>query len=227
MGKIIVIDGLDGCGKATQTKIVYDKLVEKGYKVKKVSFPDYDSDSSALVKMYLGGEFGKTANSVNPYTASLFYSVDRAAQFLKELREYYDNDYILLCDRYISANIIYQGTKFNDIRDKQDYFRWMYDIEVNKIGLPKDDITIALTLPIETSQKLMSRRYEGHEEKKDIHEADLEFLSNCKNTVSIACEYLSSIGYNWVDLDCSDKNGDIRSLDEINSQIMKLIESVL
>ena len=98
---------------------------------------------------------------------------------------------------------------------------------MNKIGLPKDDITIALTLPIETSQKLMSRRYKGHEEKKDIHEADLEFLSNCRNTVSIACEYLSSIGYNWIDLDCSDKNGDIRSLDEINSQIMKLIETVL
>lgn len=226
MGKLIVIDGLDGCGKATQSKIIEQDLINKGYKVKRIDFPKYESDSSALVRMYLNGEFGGKPECVNPYTASLFYSVDRAAQFLKEIQSYYDDGYTLIADRYTSANIIYQGTKFDTDDERKNYFKWMYDIEINKMGLPKEDITIVLTLPVEVSQTLMTRRYEGHEEKKDIHEADVEFLKRVKNNASVACEYLSSIGYNWVEVDCSDGNGNIRSIDDINVQLTNILKGI-
>ena len=106
-GKLIVIEGLDGSGKATQTQKLYDVLKSKGENVIKVSFPDYDSDSSALVKMYLRGEFGTDPDAVNPYAASSFYAVDRFASYAKNWREFYLNGGIVIADRYTTSNAIH------------------------------------------------------------------------------------------------------------------------
>lgn len=228
MGKLIVIDGLDGCGKKTQVERLENKLKQMGKKVYRVSFPDYDSNSSEAVKIYLNGELGKDATKLNPYMCSLFYTVDRTIQFNKHLFELYNQeDAIMLCDRYVSANIIYQGSKFDTTQDKKDYFDWMYDVEVNKAGLPKDDITIVLLLPIETSQKLLSKRYNNHEEMKDIHESDIKLLKECYKTAELAVEHLSNKGHNWVEIDCSDETGDIRSLESIENDIWKYVSKVL
>ena len=165
MGKIIVIDGLDGCGKATQVEELRKSLSEMGYIVYKADFPNYNSLSSGPVRMYLGGDITSDPNLVNPYLASMFYSVDRGITYLKDLRDILNNNpnAILLLDRYISANIIYQGSKFDNLQDRHEYFKWEYEMETKYLGIPKEDITIALTLPIEISQKLMSQRYHGND----------------------------------------------------------------
>ena len=228
MGKLIVIDGLDGCGKATQADRLYKRLKGMGLNVHKVSFPDYESDSSAAVKMYLNGELGTDPSKLSPYMCSLFYSIDRGIQFCKELNDIYNQpDSILICDRYISANIIHQGSKISNLIDREKYFEWMYDLEVNKVGIPKEDITVVLTLPIEVSQALMTSRYHDDDSKKDIHESDMKYLEKCYHTVSSAVKYLNKIGYNWVHLDCSDHGKGVRTIDDIESDIWNIVKDVL
>lgn len=228
MGKLIVIDGLDGSGKATQAEILYSKLKNMGKNAYKVDFPDYTSDSSAAVKMYLTGQLGKEASKINPYMCGLFYTVDRAIQFTKRINDIYNqNDSIIICDRYISANVIHQGSKLLSTNDKNKYFEWIYDLEVNKVGLPRDDITIILSLPVEISQRLMSKRYNNHEEKKDIHEADIKYLEMCFDTVDKAVKHLNEIGYNWIKIDCSNKDNNIRTKEEIENDIWLVVKDMV
>lgn len=229
MGKIIVIDGLDGCGKATQVEIIKNRLQDLGYNVIKADFPNYESLSSGPVRMYLGGEISKNPSDINPYLASAFYGVDRGITYLKDLRAKLDNDHdaVLLLDRYISANIIYQGSKFNSRLDRHRYFSWEYELETKYFGIPKEDITVSLTLPIEISQKLMQSRYNGDNSKKDIHEANLEFLRKCSQCLDDACDYLPTIGFNWVRLDCSDGFGWIKDKAEITENILEIIIPIL
>ncbi len=220
MGKLIVVDGLDGSGKKTQVELLVDRLKKEGKKVYLVDFPDYDSDSSMAVKMYLRGDLGNDPSKLNPYMCSLFYTVDRAIQFVKWINKAYsEEDSILIANRYISANIIHQGCKLESKEDKTKFFDWIYDIEVNKIGLPRDDLTIILSVPVETSQKLLEHRYNNHNEKKDIHEANVEYLKKCYNTVDIAIDHLSSMGYNWVRIDCSDGKDGVKSIADIEKDI--------
>lgn len=228
MGKIIVIDGLDGSGKRTQAKRLLDKLQEMGKNVHEVSFPKYESNSSYPVRMYLNRELGDDPFKLNPFMCSLFYSVDRGIQFAQELMDIYNQpDSILICDRYLSANIIHQGAKIESAEDKDKFFDWVYDLEIDKVGLPHDDITIILSLPVETSQKLMSKRYEEHEEKKDIHEANVAYLEKCYTTVDRAVNHLSSVGHNWVKIDCSDGNGGIRALEDIENDIWDKVKDLI
>ena len=228
MGKLIVIDGLDGSGKATQAELLYKKLKLEGKNVYKVSFPDYSSKSSTAVNMYLAGDLGKDASTLNPYMCGLFYTVDRAIQFTQHLNAVYNEpDSIIICDRYLSANIIHQGGKINTLQGKKEYFDWIYDTEVNKVGLPLEDITIVLSLPVETSQKLMEKRYNNHNEKKDIHEADTHYLKLCYDTLDTAVEHLQSKGYNWVKIDCSNTDGDIRPIEDIENDIWIVVKDLV
>lgn len=228
MGKLIVIDGLDGSGKATQTDLLYKRLKRMDKNVYKISFPDYKSKSSEAVKMYLNGDLGTNASELNPYMCGLFFTVDRAIQFTTELNKLYNQeDSILICDRYISANIIHQGGKLLSTGKEKEYFEWVYDVEINKIGLPKEDITIVLSLPVSTSQKLITERYNNQEEKKDIHEKNIEYLKLCYNTVDKAVEYLNKIGHNWVKIDCSDGNNNIRSKGDIEEDIWLVVKDLV
>ena len=227
MGKLIVIDGLDGCGKQTQVELVKVALEKQGYKVHKIDFPKYESLSSGPVRMYLNGDIDKDLKNLNPYMCSLFYSVDRGIQFISDFKKYYEGDYIILADRYISANIIYQSSKFETIEQKEAFFAWLYDVEVNKIGIPCDDLTLALTLPIEVSQKLMTARYHGNEASKDLHESNTRFLNECRETLDLACNYLPKIGYNWVKVDCSSSDGWIKSKEEITNILLSYIMPIV
>lgn len=163
--KFIVIEGLDGSGKATQTKILFDKISAMGKSIKRLEFPDYANESSALVKMYLGGEFGSNPNDVNAYAASSFYAVDRVASFLKFWKKDYDNSDVILSDRYATSNIIYQMSKLNK-SEWDSFIEWQEDFEYKKLAVPKPDKVIYLDVEPEVSQKLMSKRYEGDEGKK-------------------------------------------------------------
>ena len=219
-GKLIVIDGLDGSGKSTQLEIAQKRLTEMGYNVKTISFPDYDSPSSALVKMYLGGEFSSNPNDINAYAASSFYAVDRYASYMKYWKEDFENGCIILAARYVSSNALHQMSKLQS-HEWDKYLEWLYDYEYEKLGIPKADSVIFLDMPIEVSQKLLSKRYNGDENKKDIHEADTAYLSNCRKSALYAADKLE-----WTIIECS-KNNMALSVDEISDNIINTIKNVI
>ena len=177
--KIIVIEGLDGSGKATQTKLLEKKLLKNGKSVRRLEFPDYESPSSALIKMYLAGEFGDKPEDVNAYAASAFYAVDRIASFLKYWKKDYEQDTVILSDRYATSNLIYQMSK-TDEEQWESFIEWQNDFEYTKMGIPKPDTVIYLDVDPNISQRLMEKRYNGDISKKDLHEKNLSYLLKCR-----------------------------------------------
>ncbi|MCR4564001.1 MAG: deoxynucleoside kinase [Clostridiales bacterium] len=219
-GKLIVIEGLDGSGKSTQTALIKEKIEQSGKTLKQIKLPDYESDSSALVRMYLAGEFGTDPNDVNTYATSLFYTVDRYANFTKVWKEDYLNGSIILADRYTTSNAVHQMVKLP--KDKWDeYLNWLEDIEYNKVGIPKPDIVVFLDMPVDVSQRLMTERYSGDENKKDVHEANVAYLNACHESALYAADRLG-----WYVVKCSDGNNP-RAIEEINSDIFKEIKGIV
>lgn len=186
-GKIIVIEGLDGSGKATQTKLLCECLKAEGKNVKCVEFPDYDNPGSSLVKMYLGGEFGNKPQDVNAYAASAFYAVDRVASYLQFWKKDYKNGTSILCDRYVTSNIIYQMTKLPE-SEWENFIKWQCDFEYDKLGLPTPDKVVYLDVDPEVSQKLLFKRYNGDESKMDLHEKNFNYLLQCRKSALYAAE---------------------------------------
>ncbi len=218
--KIIVIEGLDGSGKATQTKILAEKLSSRGLKVRRLEFPDYSNPSSSLVKMYLGGEFGSNPGDVNAYAASAFYAVDRVASFLQFWKEDYRDGTVILSDRYATSNIIYQMAKVGD-SERDSFIEWESDFEYKKLGLPEADAVIYLDVDPEVSQKLMEKRYMGDNSKKDLHESNLSFLLSCRRSALYAAEKCG-----WQVINCCN-NGEIRSIGDIAADIEKAVDAIL
>lgn len=216
-GKLIVIEGLDGSGKTTQLNLLVNKLKQKNIKnIKQIKLPDYDSDSSSLVKMYLAGEFGKSPEDVNAYAASAFYAVDRFANYKTKWKADYENGTLIIADRYTTSNAYHQATKLPESEWK-DYFKWLRDFEYNKLGIPEPDMVIYLDMPIEISQKMMTSRYNGDEEKKDIHEANVEYLQHCRKAAKAAATQLG-----WKVIDCADGDRP-RSIESIGYEIENLL----
>jgi dTMP kinase len=218
--KIIVIEGLDGSGKATQTKILAEKLSLRGFRVRKLEFPDYSNPSSSLVKMYLGGEFGSDPGDVNAYAASAFYAVDRVASFLQFWKDDYRSGTVILSDRYATSNIIYQMAKVEDSQ-RDSFIEWESDFEHKKLGLPEADAVIYLDVDPDVSQKLMEKRYMGDNSKKDLHESNLNFLLSCRRSALYAAEKCG-----WQIINCC-KNGEIRTIEEIAADIEKAVDTIL
>ncbi|HHY06146.1 MAG TPA: thymidylate kinase, partial [Clostridia bacterium] len=171
-GKLVVIEAPDGSGKKTQAELLFNRLKEEGYQVRKVEFPNYRSPSSSLVKMYLRGEFGENPNKVNPYAASAFYAVDRFASFQKEWQGFYIEGGMIIADRYTTSNLIHQAVKFTDEKEKEKYLDWVWDFEFNRLALPVPDVVFFLDMPPDFSEKLIAMRKNKFTGKgqKDIHE---------------------------------------------------------
>ena len=219
-GKLIVIEGLDGSGKATQTALLKNALKQAGYPVKHISFPDYNSPSSALVKMYLGGQLGSNPSDVNAYAASSFYAVDRYASYKQFWQQDYENGDIILADRYATSNAIYQLSKIDD--DKKDEFlQWLEFYEYAQLQLPKPDVVIYLDMPIEISQKLMTKRYNGDESKKDLHESNFIFLKECRNSALYSAKQQG-----WHIVKCA-KDEMPRSIEDIHTAVMSVVKKYL
>lgn len=220
MSKLIIIEGLDGCGKSTQTKLLEEYFTSKGINYKKIKLPDYDSPSSTLVNMYLAGDFGKNANDVNAFAASAFYAVDRFASYKLNWGKDYENGTLILADRYATSNAIYQMEKISE--DKWDeYLEWSADFEYNKIGIPKPDLVLFLDMPVEVSQRLMTERYNGDEGKKDVHEANVEFLNKCRKSALYTAKKQG-----WRVIPCSDGVNPL-SIDEIHKKIIACVDEEL
>lgn len=220
MSKLIIIEGLDGSGKSTQTALLEKYFEDSNINFKKIKLPDYDNPSSTLVKMYLGGEFGKSADDVNAYAAGAFYAVDRFASYKLGWGKDYENGTLILADRYATSNSIYQMEKIS--RDKWDeYLEWSADFEYNKIGIPRPDLVIFLDMPVNVSQKLMTSRYNGDEGKKDVHEANVEFLTKCRESA-----LYTAYKQGWAVVPCSDDENPL-PVDAIHNTIIDIVEKEL
>lgn len=219
-GIIVDIEGLDGSGKETQSKLLYDNMKELyPDRVKYVSFPDYESKSSALVSMYLGGEFGDDPKEINPYAVSSFFAVDRFSSYKKDWEKDYSQGKLIIANRYVCSNSLYQMPKLK--KDKwNEYLTWLYDYEYNKLGLPVPDITFYLKVPIEVSQRLMDKRYSGDSSRKDLHESNVEFLNLCFD----AAEYGAKNG-KWKIVDCV-KDNKLRTVEEIQKEILLSVRDI-
>lgn len=215
-GRLIVIEGLDGSGKATQAQLLYDRLQKQDAKVKKVSFPDYASSSSSLVKMYLSGEFGNEPNAVNAYAASSFYAVDRYASFKKDWEQFYNEGGVIIADRYTTSNAIHQCSKLSE-GQWDSYLEWLFCYEYILLGIPKPDIVIYLNVDTQVSQKLIAGRYQGDESKKDIHERNPEYLESSR-TAAVYC----SKKMGWKEISCC-INGCMKSKEDIYEKIINCL----
>ena len=215
MGKLFVIDGTDGSGKQTQFEKLKQRLDEDGIDYKTVSFPNYDSPSSGLVKMYLSGEFGENAKDVNPYIASTFYAADRYATYTTKYKEYYDNGGIILADRYTTANMVHQAGKISNKEERERFLNWLWDFEFNLYGLPIPTEVFFLKMPPEYCLNLIKDRENKftHKEEKDIHERDKNhIIDSYKAAVDVSKQY------DWYTVECVE-NEQIRTVEDINEEI--------
>lgn len=219
-GKLIVIEGLDGSGKSTQIDYLRKNLQNLGKEIKQIKLPCYESDSSALIKMYLGGSFGRDPQDVNAYAASAFYAVDRFASFKTGWKDDYESGKIIIADRYTTSNAYHQMNKLE--KKDWDYFiKWLEDFEYVKIGIPKPDLVIYLDMPIDISQKMMSERYNGEEIKKDVHEVNVQYLHACRQSAMYAGEKMG-----WQFVKCAE-NGSPRTIEDIAEEIFRKVEKFL
>lgn len=178
--------------------------------------------------MYLNGELGSDAEKLNPYMCSTFYAVDRAIQYVKDFSHLENEENaILICDRYLSANIIHQGAKIKDPDERHKFYEWCYEFETKLMAIPKEYVTIILSVPVDVSQKLINQRYSGDDSKKDIHESNIKYLEDCYLAANDAYEYLSSQGFSWKLIHCEtpDMNG-IRSVDDIHNEIVETLKGM-
>ena len=222
-GKLFVIDGTDGSGKQTQLQKLRERFDKEKIDYKVVSFPNYDSPSSSLVKMYLNGDFGTDAQAISPYIASTFFAADRYATFKTQFEEYYKNGGIILADRYTTANMVHQAGKIKDEQEREKFLKWLWDFEFGLYGLPVPTEVFFLNMPFEYSQKLMENRENKitHSEKKDIHESNKQHLQAAYNE---ACKLVKK--YNWCEIKCVE-NGKIRAIDDIHEEIFgKVVEYI-
>lgn len=221
MGKLIVIEGTDASGKQTQSELLYNYLKSRNKEVMKLIFPDYDSRSSELVKMYLEGCFGTDAQSVDPKVASVFYAADRYASYKTKWENFYKaDDTVIIADRYVTSNMIHQAAKIEDSSKKEEYLNWIYDFEYNIMGLPKPDCVIFLNMRFDLAQKLMENRGNKitHSDKKDIHESNSEYMRKCYDN---ACFIAKK--YDWHEIKCF--SGDtIRLIGDIQNEIREIIK---
>ncbi len=217
---LFVLEGLDGSGKGTQLTMLVNRLKDLGVSFHQVDFPDYQSRSSEPVKMYLNGEFGENPKEVNPYAACTFYAVDRFASYTTSWKKKSDCGHTIIANRYISSNIVYQMPKIE--KSKWDEFiDWVIDLECNKFCLPNADCVIYLDMPIDISQKLITKRYNGNESQKDIHEKNKLFLTECREAAMFAANKLS-----WKIIDCSE-NGEPKSIDRISDEIFDIVKGLI
>lgn len=220
MGKLIVLEGTDGSGKSTQMQLLASRLEKEGFDFRRLQFPQYSEPSSALIRMYLGGEFGENPSDVNAYAASTFYAVDRFASFAGKWKDFYENGGVLISDRYTTSNAVHQGGKMEE-DEQRDFFRWLYDLEYEKMGLPKPDLVLLLDMPTELSRKLMRHREESTNTTADIHEKNVEYLAACRKTAARAADF-----YGWQKVSCA-KDGEIRTPEEIHEEIFGYVRACL
>ena len=219
-GKLIVFEGTDGSGKATQSRMLVERLQKEGYELKKLEFPRYSEESSALIRLYLDGKFGAHAGDVNAYAASAFYAVDRYASYKKVWGQWYENGGLIVSDRYTTSNAVHQASKEPEER-QAEFLKWLYDFEYDNLGLPRPDLVLYLDVPTDFTETMMRRREQATNTHADIHEQDMAYLATCRRTGKAAAEY-----YGWTVINCV-RDGEMRSIEDIHEEIYRHVAECL
>ncbi len=219
-GKLIVLEGTDGSGKSTQFRRLSRRLQEEGQLFHQLVFPRYQEESSALIRLYLAGEFGSKPGDVNAYAASSFYAVDRYASYRQDWGKYYEQGGLILSDRYTTSNAVHQGSKLPD-GERPDFFRWLYEYEYEQLGLPRPDLVCYLDMPTGLTLSLLRGREQATNTKADIHEQDSDYLAQCRRCAQEAADVLG-----WRKIPCTD-GGQLRSIEEIHQDIWTAVQIVL
>ena len=218
-GRLIVLEGLDGCGKSTQLERAAEYFEKSGIPHRIVSFPNYISPSGQVITDYLAGKI-PCEGEAGAYAASSFYAADRYISWATGWKESYERGEVIICGRYTTSNAIYQMTKLT--ADKRgEFLNWLYDYEYGKLGLPKPDLVLFLDMPLEVSQKLLSKRYEGDESMKDIHESNLSFMGSCRESAQFAAKQGG-----WQIVQCAE-NGEPKPIETITEDIISRIRAAL
>ena len=220
MGKLIVIEGTDGSGKSTQFRLLTGRLEAEQVKFQKLVFPQYSEPSSALIRMYLGGEFGKSPSDVNAYAASAFYSVDRYASYRKVWGKWYEAGGLVVSDRYTTSNAVHQASKEPEDK-REDFLNWLYDFEYDKLGLPRPDLVIYLDVPTDFTEKMLRHRETETHTQADIHEQDTQYLATCRRMGRAAAAH-----YGWTVIRCV-RDGAMRSMEDIHEEIYRHVAACL
>ena len=220
MGKLIVIEGTDGSGKSTQFRLMSQRLEQDGIAFKHIVFPRYSEESSALIRMYLGGQFGSNPTDVNAYAASSFYAVDRYASYKMDWGKWYEDGGLVLSDRYTTSNAVHQASKEQG-KNRQAFLTWLYDFEYDKLGLPRPDLTIYLDVPTDFTEKMLRGREQATNTSADIHEKDMAYLATCRKSGKEAAEF-----YGWTVIQCV-KDGQMRSIEDIHNEIYAAVKQCL
>ncbi len=220
MGKLIVLEGTDGSGKSTQFRLLSQRLEQEKISFKRLVFPRYGEPSSALIRMYLNGDFGANPADVNAYAASAFYAVDRYASYKQDWDSWYESGGLVLSDRYTTSNAVHQASKESGDAQKA-FLKWLYGFEYDRLGLPRPDLTIYLDVPTDFTEKMMRRREQDTNTHADIHEQDLQYLATCRKTGKAAAEY-----YGWTVIQCV-RDGKMRSIEDIHEEIYSHVKKAL
>ena len=220
MGKLIVFEGTDGSGKSTQFELLAKRLEAEQIGFQRLRFPQYEEPSSALIRMYLGGAFGDDPEAVNAYAASTFYAVDRYASYQRVWKDYYQGGGLVVSDRYTTSNAVHQGSKVPEA-ERVEFFRWLYDLEYDRMGLPRPDLVVLLDMPVELSEQLMRKREQSTGTHADIHERDEDYLKKCRDVALHAAKY-----YGWRTVSCA-KDGAIRGVEDIHEEVYAIVKSCL
>ena len=220
MGKLIVIEGTDGSGKSTQFRLLSEHLAQDAVTFKHIVFPRYSEESSALIRMYLGGQFGTKPTDVGAYAASSFYAVDRYASYKMDWGKWYEDGGLVLSDRYTTSNAVHQASKESE-ENRAEFLRWLYEFEYDKLGLPRPDLTIYLDVPTEYTEQLMRTREASTGTSADIHEQDLDYLATCRRMGKTAANY-----YGWTVIDCV-RDGKMRTIEDIHEEIVRHVMACL
>ena len=220
MGKLIVIEGTDGSGKSTQFSLLTQRLTEEKQTYRKLVFPRYTEPSSALIRMYLGGEFGTDPKAVNSYAASAFYAVDRYASYKQDWGKWYEDGGLVLSDRYTTSNAVHQASK-EPAENREQYLKWLYEFEYDKLGLPCPDLVIYLDVPTDFTRQLMRHREAVTNTTADIHEQDMQYLATCRQAGRAAADY-----YGWTVIECV-RDGAMRSIEDIHAEIYAHVSKLL
>ena len=219
-GKLIVLEGTDGSGKSTQFARLKQRLEEQGVPFICLKFPQYEEESSALIRMYLGGQFGSRPFDVNGYAASAFYAVDRYASYKKVWGEWYEQGGVVLADRYTTSNAVHQASKVT-AEEREGFFHWLYDFEYDKLGLPQPDQVFYLDVPTDASVSMLRSRESSTDTQADIHEKDTAYLRTCRESAAQAADVLG-----WYRVQCV-RDGHMRAIDDIHQEIWQQVSALL
>ncbi|HIQ67220.1 MAG TPA: deoxynucleoside kinase [Candidatus Faecousia excrementigallinarum] len=220
MGKLIVIEGTDGSGKSTQFRLLSERLEKEAVSFKHLVFPRYSQESSALIRMYLGGEFGTKPEDVNAYAASTFFAVDRYASYKMDWGQWYTSGGLVLSDRYTTSNAVHQTVKVPQ-EERMTFLHWLYDLEFEKLQLPKPDLVLYLDVPTDFTEKLLRRREQDTHTQADIHEQDTAYLAACREVGRQAADF-----YHWQVISCV-KDGAMRTIEDIHEEIYQCVKKCL